>query len=63
MIPKSRIESLIDQYAYIYVKNISKEFGGKVLFINENDIIGIEDKNGNISYIPRSEVQVITERQ
>ena len=63
MIPKSRIESLIDSYAYIYVKNISKEFGGKIKFINENDIIAIEDKNNNISYIPRSEVQVLTDRQ
>lgn len=63
MIPKSRIESLIDSYAYIYVKNISKKFGGKIKFINENDIIAIEDKNNNISYIPRSEVQVLTDRQ
>ena len=63
MIPRKTIENLIDNYVYIYIKNISKEFSGKINSINDFDILLLEDKNQNISYIPLSEISVITERR
>jgi len=67
MIPKTIIEGLIENYVYIYIKNISKEFTGKIVSITPypaaEDIIVLEDKNNNIIYIPMSEVTVITERR
>jgi len=66
MIPKTIIEGLIENYVYIYIKNISKEFAGKLLSIKEElggDILVLEDKNINLIYIPISEVTVITERR
>ncbi|MFX1279716.1 MAG: hypothetical protein ACFFA3_09890 [Promethearchaeota archaeon] len=63
MIPRKLVEGLVDNYAYIYIKNISKEFAGKINSINDFDIIMLEDKNSNISYIPLSEIIVITERR
>lgn len=63
MIPRKTIENLIDNYVYIYIKNISKEFSGKINSINDFDILFLEDKNQNISYIPLSEISVITERR
>jgi hypothetical protein len=62
MILKTIIEKLVDNYVYIYVKNIAKEFAGKLLSL-ETGIITIEDKNNNLIYIPMSEVTIITERR
>ncbi len=67
MIPITIIEGLIENDVYIYIKNISKEFTGKIVSITPytaaEDIIVLEDKNDNIIYIPMSEVTVITERR
>lgn len=66
MIPKTVIEGLIEHNVYIYVKNISKEFAGKLLSIKEElggDILLLEDTNNDIVYIPISEVAIITERR
>ena len=66
MIPKTIIEKLIENYVYIYCKNISKEFAGKLVSIKEElggDILVLEDTNNNIIYIPMSEVTIITERR
>ena len=66
MIPKTIIEGLIENDIYVYIKNISKEFAGKLLSIKEElggDILVLEDKNINLIYIPISEVTVITERR
>ncbi|MFX0021815.1 MAG: hypothetical protein ACFE9S_05780 [Candidatus Hermodarchaeota archaeon] len=63
MIPRKIIEGLIDIYVYVYTKNISKEFAGKINSITDSDIVIIEDKNENLSYIPLSEIRVITERR
>ncbi|MFX1327260.1 MAG: hypothetical protein ACFE91_03840 [Promethearchaeota archaeon] len=63
MIPKRIIEKLIEKEIYIYVKNITKEFIGKLLSITEDDIIVLEDKYNNIIYIPISEITIITERR
>ena len=66
MIPKMIIESLIDNFVYIYIKDISKEFAGKLQSIKEElggDILVLEDKNNNLVYIPASEIAVITERR
>jgi hypothetical protein len=62
MILKAIIEKLVDNYVYIYVKNIAKEFAGKLLSL-ETGIITLEDKNNNLIYIPMSEVAIITERR
>ena len=63
MIPRKIVEGLVDSYVYVYIKNIGKEFAGKVNSITESDIILLEDKNENINYIPLSEVSVITDRK
>ncbi|MFX1375089.1 MAG: hypothetical protein ACFFA0_04700 [Promethearchaeota archaeon] len=63
MITRKIIEDLVNKFVYIYIKNISKDFAGRIKSINECDIILLEDKNENISYIPLSEVSVITERR
>lgn len=63
MIPKKIIEDLIDNLVYIYIKNLGKEFAGKINSINDSDIVILEDKNANLSYIPISEISVITERR
>ncbi len=63
MIPKSIIEKLKDNGVYIYIKGISKEFSGVVQSINDADILILLDKNNNLSYIPISEIDVITERR
>jgi ribosome maturation factor RimP len=63
MIPKSLFERLINNFVYIYVSNSAREFGGKLISLTENDIIVLEDKNNNLVYIPRSEINAITERR
>jgi hypothetical protein len=63
MIPRKIVEDLIDNFVYVYIKEIGKEFAGRIKTINEFDILLLEDKNENISYIPISEITVITERR
>ncbi len=66
MIPKKIIEGLIDNFVYVHVKDIPKEFGGKLVSIKEElggDLLVLEDKNNNLVYIPFSEVAIITERR
>jgi len=67
MIPKTIIEGLIEKDVYIYIKNITKEFTGKLAsitpYIAAEDIITLEDKTNNIVFIPMSEITVITERR
>jgi hypothetical protein len=62
MIPRKIVENLINTFVYVYIKEIGKEFAGRIKSINEFDIVLLEDKNENISYIPISEISVITER-
>ena len=63
MIPKSIIEKLIEVDVYIHVKNLSEKFSGKLTEINNSDLVLLEDKYNNITYIPISEISVITERR
>ncbi|MFX1378208.1 MAG: hypothetical protein ACFFA4_03870 [Promethearchaeota archaeon] len=63
MIPRKIIEGLVDNYVYVYIKNLGKEFAGKINSITDSDIVVLEDKNENLSYIPISEITVITERR
>ncbi len=63
MIPRKIIEDLIDIFVYIYANGVSKEFAGKINSITDSDIVILEDKNENLSYIPLSEIRVITERR
>ena len=63
MIPRKIFENLVNNEVYVYVKRVGKEFAGIVKSINECDILVVEDKNNNLSYIPISEVIVITERR
>lgn len=63
MIPRKKFEDLKDAYVYVYVNNIEKEFGGKIVSIDDFDILTIEDKNNNLVHIPLSEILVVTERR
>jgi len=63
MIPKKIVENLVDKFVYIYIKNVTKDFAGKIISITEADIIVLEDKNNNLIYIPIPEISVITERR
>jgi len=63
MIPRKIVEGLIDCFVYVYIKNLGKEFAGKINSLTDSDIIVLEDKNENISYIPLSEISVITDRR
>ena len=63
MIPRKIIEKLVNTDVYIYVKNVTKEFGGLLKAISDSDIITLADKNNNLIYIPLSETIVVTERQ
>ena len=63
MIPKEIIEKLVNNGVYIYIKGISKEFGGIVESITPDEILVLKDKNNNLSYIPLSEIDIITERR
>ncbi len=63
MIPKSIIEKLIDGDVHIFVKGINEKFSGNLIELTSDDLLMVKDKYNNISYIPLSEVSVITERQ
>ena len=63
MIPKKIITSLIGVDVYIYIKHMDREFAGVIEEITNDDIIKLKDKYNNTSYIPLSEVDVITERR
>jgi len=63
MIPKKVIENLVENDVYIYVKNVNKEFAGKINAVTDADIVVLEDKNSNLVNIPISEISVITERR
>jgi len=63
LIPKDVLEKILNNYVYVYVKNISREFGGVLKTILDDKIIVVEDKNNNLNYIPISEISVITERR
>jgi hypothetical protein len=63
MIPRKTFEGLIDNFVYIYIKNLGKEFSGKINSITDWDMVVLVDKNENLSYIPISEITVITERR
>ncbi|MHA2394183.1 MAG: hypothetical protein ACXAEX_19790 [Promethearchaeota archaeon] len=63
MIPKKIVENLIGTDFYIYIKNLSKEFAGKINSVTDVDIVVLEDKNDNLVNIPISEITVITERR
>ena len=63
MIPKKLVENLIGTDVYIYIKNISKEFAGKINSVTDADIVVLEDKYNNHVNIPISEISVITERK
>jgi len=63
MIPRKIVEKLIGNGVYIYIKGINKEFGGIVESITPDEILVLKDKNNNLSYIPLSEIDIITERR
>ncbi len=63
MIPKQIVKDLIDHYVYIYIKDINKEFAGVIKSITETDILILEDKNNNQSYISLDDILVITDRK
>ncbi|MFX1476994.1 MAG: hypothetical protein ACFFCI_02570 [Promethearchaeota archaeon] len=63
MIPRKIVENLVGNYVYIYVKNLTKEFAGKIDSVSDADIVVLEDKNNNLVIIPISEISVITERR
>ncbi|MHA1726320.1 MAG: hypothetical protein ACTSXH_16025 [Promethearchaeota archaeon] len=63
MILKDILEKILNNYVYVYVKNVSREFGGVLKTILDDKIIVVEDKNNNLNYIPISEISVITERK
>ena len=44
MIPKKIVENLVDNDVYIYIKNIAKEFAGKIISITEADLVVLEVK-------------------
>jgi ribosome maturation factor RimP len=63
MIPRKKFDELKGNFVYIYVRNVEKEFGGKIVSIDEFDILTIEDKNNNLVHIPLSEILIVTERR
>ncbi|MEJ2250070.1 MAG: hypothetical protein P8Y70_14295 [Candidatus Lokiarchaeota archaeon] len=63
MIPKKIIESLVGVDVYIYIKNIDREFPGVIEEITDDDIIKLKDKYNNTTYIPISDIDIITERR
>ena len=63
MIPKEIVEKLVGSGVYIYIKGITKEFGGIVESITSDEILVLKDKNDNLSYIPLDEIDIITERR
>ena len=63
MIPKEIVKKLVGDGVYIYIKGITKEFGGIVESITSDEILVLKDKNNNLSYIPLTEIDIITERR
>ncbi|TXT60841.1 MAG: hypothetical protein BAJALOKI3v1_860010 [Promethearchaeota archaeon] len=63
MIPKKLLNELIDVDVYIYIKNISEKFSGTLTRITEDDLVVLKDKYNNSTYIPISEIDVLTERR
>ena len=63
MIPKEIVEKLVGNGVYIYIKGITKEFGGIVESITSEGVLILKDKNNNLSYIPLDEIDIITERR
>ena len=63
MIPRKIIERLTNNYVYVYIKGIEKEYSGKVISLDDSDILTMEDKNNNLIYIAISDITVITERR
>ncbi|MHA1257775.1 MAG: DUF6897 domain-containing protein [Promethearchaeota archaeon] len=63
MIPKEIVKKLVGDGVYIYIKGITKEFGGIVESITSDEILVLKDKNNNLSYIPLDEIDIITERR
>ena len=63
MIPKEIIKKLVNNGVYIFIKGINKEFAGIIKSITEDEIVILEDPRNNITYIPLSIIDVITERR
>ena len=63
MIPRKIFETLTNNYVYIYIKGIEKEFSGKIISVDDSDILKLEDKNNNIINMAISYISVITERR
>ena len=63
MIPREIVHKLVNNAVYIYIKGINKEFGGIVESITPDEILVLKDKNNNLTYIPLSDIDIITERQ
>ena len=63
MIPKDIIKKLVNNGVYIFIKGINKEFAGIIKSITEDEIVILEDPRNNITYIPLSIIDVITERR
>ena len=63
MIPKDIIKKLVNNGVYIFIKGINKEFAGIIKSITEDDIVILEDPKNNLTYIPISIIDVITERR
>jgi ribosome maturation factor RimP len=63
MIPKKLLNELIDVDVYIYIKNINEKFSGTLTRITEDDLVVLKDKYNNSTYIPISEIDVLTERR
>ena len=63
MIPKEICQNFINDFVYIYIKGIKKEFAGIVESITPDNILILKDKNDNLSYIPLAEIDIITERR
>ncbi|NVM45536.1 MAG: hypothetical protein HWN79_11525 [Candidatus Lokiarchaeota archaeon] len=63
MIPRKIFETLTNNYVYIYIRGIEKEFSGKIISLDDSDILKIEDKNNNIINVAISDIAVITERR
>jgi len=63
MIPKEIIKKLVNNGVYIFIKGINKEFAGIIKSITEDEIVILEDPKNNITYIPLSIIDVVTERR
>ncbi len=63
MIPKSVFEKLVNLDVYIHIKDLNEKFSGKLVEITTDNLLMIEDKYNNISYISIDDICVITERR